>query len=86
MCTISEPLKIYCDNNAATPFTKNDKWSNASQYLEVKYPVLKEKVQDHLVSIVGIPTNLMIVDPLMKALTLRTYKEHVLNVGLYVFP
>ena len=35
-----------------------------------------------LVSIVGIPTSLMIADPLTKALAPKDYKEHVRNMGL----
>ena len=82
MDTISEPLKISCDNDAARRFAQNDKVSSKSKFLEVKYLVVKEKVRDRLMSIVGVPTSLMIANPLTKVLAPKDYKEHVRNIGL----
>ena len=42
--TISEPLKIFGDNDAIRRFAHNDKVFNKSKFLEVIYLVLKEKV------------------------------------------
>lgn len=67
MDQILEHLKIYSDNDVVR------KCPNKSKYLEVKYLVLKEKVRDFLVSIIGAPTDLMIVDPLTKALLSKAY-------------
>lgn len=50
--------------------------SSKSKYLEVKYLVLKEKVGECPVSIVGVSTYLMIVDRLTKALALKAHKVH----------
>ena len=86
MDTISKPLKIFCNNDAARRFPQNDKVSSKSKFLEVKYFVLKEKVRDRLVSIVGAPTSQMIADPLTKALTPKAYREHVRNMGLIDLP
>ena len=86
MDTIFEPLKSFGDNDVARRFAQNDKVFSKSKFLEVKYLVLKEKVRDRLVSIVGIPTSLMIADPLTKALGPKDYKEHVRNMGLIELP
>ena len=72
MDKISEPLKIYYDNDATRRFAHNNKCFSEYKYLEVKYLVLKEKVRDHLVSIVGAPTGLTITDSLTKALPLKS--------------
>ena len=80
---ISEPLKIYCDNDAVGCFAQNDKCYSKSKHLEVKYHVLKEKVRDCLVSILEAPMELMIADPLTKALPSKAYNGHVLNMALY---
>lgn len=45
-----------------------------------------EIFRDRLVSIVGTPTGLMIIDLLTKALPPKAYNEHVLNMGLYELP
>ena len=86
MNTISKPLKIFCDNDAARRFAQNDKVSSKSKFLEVKYFVLKEKVRDQLVSIAGAPTSQMIADLLMKALAPKAYREHARNMGLIDLP
>jgi hypothetical protein len=68
MGTISRPLKIYCDNSAALAFSNNNKSSSRLKHIDVKYYVLKEIVEDHLVSIDHISTSMMIADPLTKGL------------------
>ena len=42
---------------------------------------MRERIQNLIVSIEQINTNLMIADPLTKALALKTSKEHVCNIG-----
>ena len=45
---------------------------------------MKEEVQKQRVSIEHISTNLMIVDPLAKGLTLKTFIEHVESMCIIV--
>ena len=80
--TITKPLKIYCDNTAAVFFSKNDKYSKGAKHMALKYFVVKEEVQKHRVCIEHIRTDLMIADPLTKGLQPKTFKEHVLRMGL----
>ena len=64
MGTISRPLKIYCENSAALAFSNN---KSSSRLLainhDVKYYVLKDILEDPLVSIDHISTSMMIADP-----------------------
>jgi hypothetical protein len=80
--SIAKPMKIYCDNSAAVFFSKNGKYSSGSKHMEVKYLVVRERVQKQQVSIENISTTLMIADPLTKGLPPKTYKEHVIRMGL----
>ena len=80
--SIAKPLKIFCDNTAAVFFSKNDKYSSCSKHIEIKYLVVREKVQTHQVSIENLSTSMMIADPLTKALQCKIFKEHVLRMGL----
>ena len=50
--------------------------------MELKYFAIKKEVQKQRVSIEHINTELMVVDPLTKGLSLKTFKEHVKNMGL----
>ncbi len=51
--------------------------------MEVKYLVIKEKCEDHKVSVQYINTVLMLADPLTKAITPELHKEHVSQMGLF---
>ena len=42
--SISKPLRIYCDNSAAVFFSKNNKYSNGTKHMELKYLTVKEEV------------------------------------------
>ena len=80
--SISKPLTIYCDNSAAVSFSKNNKRSSGSKHMEIKYLVVREKVQELQTSIVHIPTEEMIADPLTKGLSPKVFKGHVTHMGL----
>ena len=80
--SIAKPLKIYCDNTAAVFFSKNGKYSNGSRYIELKYMVVRERVEKQKVSIESISTTLMVADPMTKGLPPKTFKEHVVRMGL----
>ncbi|RVX18923.1 Retrovirus-related Pol polyprotein from transposon TNT 1-94 [Vitis vinifera] len=80
--SIAKPLRIYCDNTAAIFFSKNGKFSSGSKHIDLKYLVVKERVQKQQVSIENIRTTLMVADPLTKGLPPKAYLEHVMRMGL----
>ena len=80
---IVKPLRIYCDNFAVVFFSKNDKYSKCVKHMELKYFIVKEEVQKHIIiSIEHISIDLMIVDPLSKGLPPKTFTGHVENMGI----
>ena len=66
--SIARPLKIYCDNASAVFFSKNYKYFSGSKHIELKYLIVRERVQRQLVTIENLSTPLMVADPLTKAL------------------
>ncbi|KAL6315730.1 hypothetical protein AAG906_006592 [Vitis piasezkii] len=74
--SIAKPLRIYCDNTSAVFFSKNGKFSSGSKHMDLKYLVVKERVQKQQVSIENIRTTLMVADPLTKGLPQR----HIWNM------
>jgi len=80
--SIAKPLRIYYDNFVVVFFSKNDKYSKGAKHLELKYFVIKEKVQKYRVSIKHISTDLMIADHLTKGLQPKTFIGHVENMGI----
>ena len=52
------------------------------KHMDLKYLVVKERVQKQQVSIENIRTILMVVDPLTKGLPPKAYLEHVMRMSL----
>ena len=76
------PLKLYCDNKSAVLYSNNNKSSIKSKHIEIKFLVIKERVQAKQISIEHIGTNSMIADPLTKGLPPKTFLEHVAHMGI----
>jgi hypothetical protein len=79
---IDKPLKMYCDNQPAVFYAHNNKSSKATIPIKVKYYVVKDKIQDHTISLEHIRTKDMLVDPLTKVLPPSVFKEHLAGMGL----
>jgi hypothetical protein len=79
---IEKPLKIYCDNKPAVQYSYNNKKSDASKHINVKYYVVKEKILDHTISLEHISTKQMLADPFTKGLPSNVFNEHVVGMGL----
>ena len=82
---IEKPLKINCDNKAAELYSKNNRSSSKLKHIDIKFLVVKERVQSLQVSIEHISTNLMIADPFTKGLPPKVFHQHVVNMGV-VYP
>ena len=79
---IHKPLKLYYDNNPAVCYAHNNKSSGAAKHIDIKYYVVKDKVQDHIISLEHIRTEKMLTDPLTKGLPLSMFREHLAGIGL----
>jgi hypothetical protein len=44
-------FKIYYDNEPAVQYSYNNKKSDADKHINIKYYVVKEKIQDHTISL-----------------------------------
>ena len=79
---IYRPLQLYCDNNPAVQYAHNNKLSGAAKHIYIKYYVVKDKVQDHIISLEHISTEKMLADPLTKGLPPNMFREHIADMGL----
>ncbi|RVW22351.1 Retrovirus-related Pol polyprotein from transposon TNT 1-94 [Vitis vinifera] len=82
---IERPLKIFCDNKSAALYSNNNRSSTKSKYIDIKFLVVKEKVQSGQISIEHIGTNSMIADPLTKGLPPKVFHEHTAHMGVVSF-
>ena len=79
---IHKPLKLYCDNEPAVCYARNNKSSGAAKHIDIKFYVMKDKVRDHSISLEHISTKKMLADPLTKGLSPNVFREHLAGMGL----
>ena len=82
---VERPLKLFCDNNSAVQYSNNNRSSAKSKHIEIKFLVVKERVQSGQISIEHIGTDLMIADPLTKGLQPKVFHGHVAHMGVLSF-
>jgi hypothetical protein len=80
--SIERPLKLYCDNESAVLYTHNNKKTKAVKHINIRFYVVKEKIQDQTISLEHINTKKMIADPLTKGLPPSVFREHLADMGL----
>ena len=80
--SISRPLRLYCDNSTAIFLAKNNKSGSRSKHIDIKYLTIRECVKEKKVVIKHISTKLMIADPLTNGMPPKTFRDHVISMGL----
>jgi hypothetical protein len=49
--SIERPLKLYCDNEPALLYAHNNKKIKAVKHINIRFYVVKEKIQDRTISL-----------------------------------
>jgi hypothetical protein len=80
--SIERPLKLYCDNESTVLYAHNNKKIKVVNHINIRFYVLKEKIQDQTISLEHISTKKMIADPLTKGLPPSVFREHLVGMGL----
>jgi hypothetical protein len=80
--SIERPLKLYCDNEPAVFYAHNNKKTKAVKHINIRFYLVKEKIQDQTISLEHISTKKMIADPLTKGLPSSVFREHLADMGL----
>jgi hypothetical protein len=78
---VERPLKLYCDNESTILYAHNNKKIKATKHINIRFYVVKEKIQDQTISLEHINTSKMIVDPFMKGLPPSVFREHLASMG-----
>ena len=79
--SISQPIKIFCDNSVVVFFSKNNKSSKGSKHIELKYLTVRDLVKNEDITVEHIDVTNMLADPLTKGLRPITFRTHVFNMG-----
>jgi hypothetical protein len=80
--SIEIPLKLYCDNKPAVLYAHNNKKTKAVKHINIRFYVVKEKIQDQTISLEHISTKKMITDLLTNDLPPNVFREHLADMGL----
>jgi hypothetical protein len=80
--SIEGSLKLYCDNEPAVLYAHSNKKTKAAKHINIRFYVVKEKIQDQTISLEHISTKKMIVDLLTKGLPPSVFREHLAGMGL----
>jgi hypothetical protein len=80
--SIERPLKLYRDNEPAVLYAHNNKKIKAAKHINIRFYVVKEKIQDQTISLEHISTKKMITDPLTKGLPPSVFREHLAGMDL----
>jgi hypothetical protein len=80
--SIERPLKLYRDNEPTVLYAHNNKKIKAAKHINIRFYVVKEKIQDQTISLKHTSTKKMIADLLMKGLPPSVFIEHLAVMGL----
>jgi hypothetical protein len=79
---IERPINLYCDNEPAVLYAHNNKKTKSAKHINIRFYVVKEKIQDQTINLEHISTKKMIADPLTKGLPPSVFREHLAGMGL----
>ena len=79
---VERSLQFYCDNRAAELFCKNDKNSKRLRRIDIKYLVVNDRVQNHIMSVDIISIALNIVNLLTKGLPSIVFMDNVARMEM----
>jgi hypothetical protein len=80
--SIERPQKLYCDNEPAVLYAYNNKKIKAAKHINIRFYVVKEKIQDQTISLEHISIKKMIADSLTKGLPPSVFREYLAGMGL----
>ena len=82
---VERPLKLFCDNKLAVLYSNNNMSSTKSKHIDIKFLIVKERVQSRQLSIKHIGINSMITDPLTKGVPPKVFHKHIARMGVMLF-
>ena len=79
---VDKPLVLYCDNNGAVANSKEPQSHKRGKHIERKYHLVREIVHRGDVAVMKIASEHNLADPFTKTLSIKSFKEHVRNMGM----
>jgi hypothetical protein len=80
--SIERLLKLYCDNESVVLYAHSNKKTKTIKHINIRFYIMKEKIEDQTISLEHISIKKMIADPLMNGLPSSVFREHLADIGL----
>ena len=80
--SISRPLKIFYDNSFVVFFIKNNRTTTYSNYIKIKFLVVRKMVENGEILVKNIVTKNMFTIPLTKVLRPVMFIKYIENMGI----
>lgn len=82
----SDPVTVYCDNQAAIKLSKDPKFHSRARHIEGKHHYIRDVINRlKIVRLEFLPGTDMLADPLTKPLSQELFCKHARNMGLRIF-
>lgn len=75
-------LKLFCKNKLVVLYSNNNKSLTKSKHINIKFLVVKERVQSRQLPIKHMRTNFMIMNLLTKGVLFKMFHEHVAHTDV----
>ena len=76
------PMKLYVDNVSAIDLAKNYSTSGRTKNIDVRFHYIREMIEQSMLELIFVPTNMNIADILTKNVSLEKYKAHSHGLGV----
>ena len=79
---IQRPLRIYCDNKFVVQYSNNNRSTTKSKFIDIKFLIVKERVQNMKIFIKHIGIDSRLAYPLTKGLVPKVFYEHTTHMSV----
>ncbi|KAK9754423.1 Reverse transcriptase (RNA-dependent DNA polymerase) [Popillia japonica] len=78
----TKPTTIVCDNQSAINLAQSDGYRAIAKHIDVRHHFIRERVEDHAINIIYVPTQEMVADSLTKAVHKGKAQFCAIGMGL----
>lgn len=83
-CKCDKPTTLYVDNQSAIRLIRNPEFHKRTKHIDIKYHYVREKVENHEIEVVFVPTEAQLADVFTKALPRDRFIKLCNNLGVFI--